>query len=71
MKHTTIATGVVTVVAFLGVVAWLHDFITLDGARTVDGLTVCRRLRSRQVTTPILVLTARDQVSRKSIIVVA
>ena len=30
---------------------------------TVDGLTVCRRLRARGVTTPILVLTARDQVA--------
>ena len=30
---------------------------------TVDGLTACRRLRARQVTTPILMLTARDQVA--------
>ena len=30
---------------------------------TIDGLTVCRRLRARHVTTPILVLTARDQVA--------
>jgi len=30
---------------------------------TVDGLTVCRRLRSRGVPTPILMLTARDQVA--------
>ena len=29
----------------------------------VDGLTVCRRLRSRRVTTPILMLTARHEVS--------
>ena len=40
------------------------DLLVLDVMMpTVDGLTVCRRLRSRQVTTPILVLTARDQVS--------
>ncbi len=47
---------------------------TFDGARpdvvildvmmpTVDGLTVCRRLRARGVRTPILMLTARDQVA--------
>ncbi len=30
---------------------------------TVDGLTACRRLRARHVTTPILMLTARDQVA--------
>ena len=29
----------------------------------VDGLTVCRRLRARGVTTPILMLTARHEVS--------
>jgi two-component system response regulator MprA len=30
---------------------------------TVDGLTACRRLRSRGIATPILMLTARDQVA--------
>lgn len=40
------------------------DVLILDVMMpTVDGLTVCRRLRARNVTTPILVLTARDQVS--------
>lgn len=36
MKNRGTATSiVVAVLLFLGVVAWLHDFITLDGARTV------------------------------------
>ncbi|MEP6625613.1 MAG: response regulator transcription factor [Acidimicrobiia bacterium] len=40
------------------------DVIVLDVMMpTIDGLTVCRRLRARKVTTPILVLTARDQVA--------
>ncbi len=40
------------------------DVLILDVMMpTVDGLTVCRRLRARKVTTPILVLTARDQVA--------
>ena len=40
------------------------DVLILDVMMpTIDGLTVCRRLRARKVTTPILVLTARDQVS--------
>jgi two-component system response regulator MprA len=40
------------------------DVLVLDVMMpTVDGLTVCRRLRARGVTTPILVLTARDQVT--------
>ena len=40
------------------------DVLILDVMMpTIDGLTVCRRLRARHVVTPILVLTARDQVS--------
>ena len=40
------------------------DVVILDVMMpTVDGLTACRRLRSRGVATPILMLTARDQVS--------
>lgn len=40
------------------------DVLILDVMMpTVDGLTVCRRLRARKVMTPILVLTARDQVA--------
>lgn len=35
MKKRTACTIAVPVVAFLLVSAWLHDFITLDGARTV------------------------------------
>ncbi len=39
------------------------DVIVLDVAMPgVDGLAVCRRLRSRGVRTPILILTARDGV---------
>ena len=40
------------------------DVLILDVMMpTIDGLTVCRRLRARGVERPILVLTARDQVS--------
>src|SRR5689334_23725332 len=40
------------------------DVVILDVMMpTIDGLTACRRLRSRGVSTPILMLTARDQVS--------
>ena len=40
------------------------DVLILDVMMpTIDGLTVCRRLRARGVEKPILVLTARDQVS--------
>ena len=40
------------------------DVLILDVMMpTIDGLTVCRRLRARAVEKPILVLTARDQVS--------
>jgi two-component system response regulator MprA len=39
------------------------DLIVLDVAMPgVDGLAVCRRLRSRGLATPILMLTARDAV---------
>ncbi|HEY2004830.1 MAG TPA: response regulator transcription factor [Solirubrobacteraceae bacterium] len=40
------------------------DVIVLDVAMpAMDGLSVCRRLRSRGLPTPILMLTARDAVS--------
>lgn len=40
------------------------DLLVLDIMMpNVDGLTVCRRLRARQVTLPILMLTARHDVS--------
>src|SRR4051812_35560841 len=40
------------------------DVVILDVMMpTVDGLTACRRLRSRGIATPILMLTARDQVA--------
>src|SRR5258707_13203879 len=39
------------------------DVIVLDGAMpAIDGLSVCRRLRSKGLPTPILMLTARDAV---------
>ncbi|HEV3054672.1 MAG TPA: response regulator, partial [Solirubrobacteraceae bacterium] len=39
------------------------DVIVLDVAMpALDGLAVCRRLRSRGLATPILMLTARDAV---------
>jgi two-component system, OmpR family, response regulator MprA len=39
------------------------DVIVLDVAMpAIDGLAVCRRLRSKGVSTPILMLTARDSV---------
>jgi two-component system response regulator MprA len=40
------------------------DVIVLDvGLPAMDGLSVCRRLRSRGLPTPILMLTARDAVA--------
>ena len=40
------------------------DFIVLDVMMpNVDGLTVCRRLRARGDRTPVLMLTARVEVS--------
>jgi two-component system, OmpR family, response regulator MprA len=40
------------------------DLIVLDIMMpNLDGLTVCRRLRSRRVATPVLMLTARHEVS--------
>jgi two-component system response regulator MprA len=44
--------------------ASLYDLLLLDVMMpNVDGLTVCRRLRARNVTTPVLMLTARHEVS--------
>ena len=43
------------------------DLLVLDIMMpNVDGLTVCRRLRARQVTLPILMLTARHEVSDRA-----
>ena len=45
------------------VTATEHDLIILDWLLPdKDGLTVCRELRERRVSTPILMLTARDAV---------
>ncbi|GAK12906.1 response regulator transcription factor [Geomicrobium sp. JCM 19039] len=42
--------------------AHVYDVIVLDLMLPVfDGLEVCRRLREQQVTTPILMLTAKDE----------
>ncbi|HEY7105099.1 MAG TPA: response regulator transcription factor [Acidimicrobiia bacterium] len=44
--------------------ASLYDLLLLDVMMpNVDGLTVCRRLRARNVTMPVLMLTARHEVS--------
>ena len=44
--------------------AFAPDVVVLDVMMpTVDGLTACRRLRARGIATPILMLTARDQVA--------
>src|SRR4051812_50186980 len=41
----------------------LPDVIVLDVAMPgMDGLAVCRRLRAKGMTTPVLMLTARDAV---------
>jgi heavy metal response regulator len=43
-----------------------YDLIILDiSLPRLDGLEVCRRLRRERVTTPILLLTARDSVEMK------
>ncbi|MEJ8569304.1 response regulator transcription factor [Elongatibacter sediminis] len=43
-----------------------YDLIVLDlMLPKLDGMEVCRRLREQRVDTPILMLTARDQVSDK------
>ena len=49
----------------LDVIASQHpDAVVLDvGMPEVDGLSVCRRLRARQDHTPVLILTARSEVS--------
>ena len=42
-----------------------YDIVALDillGSSTVDGFEVCRRLRASGVTSPVLMLTARDAV---------
>ncbi len=42
------------------------DAVVLDiGMPEVDGLSVCRRMRSRQDRTPVLILTARSEVSER------
>lgn len=43
-----------------------YDLIILDiSLPRLDGLEVCRRLRSKRVSTPILLLTARDSIEMK------
>jgi two-component system, OmpR family, response regulator MprA len=50
--------------ALLAVERAAPDVIVLDVAMpAIDGLSVCRRLRDRGVSTPILMLTARDAVA--------
>lgn len=40
---------------------WSYDLITLDiGIPKLDGISVCRKLRSRGQTTPVLMLTAQN-----------
>jgi two-component system, OmpR family, response regulator MprA len=46
------------------IAASLPDVVVLDVMMpNVDGLTVCRRLRARNVTVPVLMLTARHEVA--------
>lgn len=43
-----------------------YDLIILDLMLPgLDGLTICRQLRGHQIHTPILILTARDQINQK------
>ncbi|MCI0486253.1 MAG: response regulator, partial [Blastocatellia bacterium] len=43
-----------------------YDLIILDiTLPRMDGLEVCRRLRDKRISTPILLLTARDSVEMK------
>jgi DNA-binding response OmpR family regulator len=43
-----------------------YDLIILDiGLPKVDGVTVCRELRTKKIKTPILMLTARSQIEEK------
>lgn len=51
-----------------GIIAWQktqsssYDLIILDvGLPQLDGISLCKKLRSHQITTPILLLTACDQ----------
>jgi two-component system response regulator MprA len=48
------------------VLATRPDAVVLDiGMPEIDGLSVCRRMRSRQDRTPVLILTARSEVSER------
>lgn len=43
-----------------------YDFIILDlMIPKIDGLTVCKKIRDKNITIPILILTAKDDVSDK------
>jgi len=43
-----------------------YDLIVLDlGLPTLDGVTVCKKLREEKISTPILMLTARDTTDDK------
>lgn len=43
-----------------------YDLIILDiGLPKIDGVTVCRELRTKKIKTPILMLTARSQIEEK------
>jgi DNA-binding response OmpR family regulator len=46
--------------------AWQYDLVVMDVTLPkLDGINLCRRLRERNLTMPVLMLTARDTVSDK------
>ncbi|MCU0568114.1 MAG: response regulator transcription factor [Oculatellaceae cyanobacterium Prado106] len=47
---------------------WSYDLVVMDVTLPkLDGVSLCRRLRDRHLTTPVLMLTARDTVADKII----